>query len=98
VDNAFIICGGGYVMEAARRGYVAYTNCTSAKTGVAPFGGPAADAGHQPAFVGFPTTAAVGFPIVVDWATSVISLDACSNSGVKGNHCPRMSQSTRTGT
>lgn len=39
VDNAFhYLWGGGYVMEAARRGYVAYTNCTSAKTGVVPFG------------------------------------------------------------
>ncbi len=75
VDNAFhYLWGGGYVMEAARRGYVAYTNCTSAKTGVVPFGGKHATLGTNPHSWGFPTTHAVGFPIVIDWATSVIAM------------------------
>ena len=75
VDNAFhYLWGGGYVMDAARRGYVAYTNCTSAKTGVVPFGGKHATLGTNPHSWGFPTTDAVGSPIVIDWATSVIAL------------------------
>lgn len=31
VDNAFhYLWGGGYVMDAAKKGYIAYTNCTAA--------------------------------------------------------------------
>jgi L-2-hydroxycarboxylate dehydrogenase (NAD+) len=89
VDNAFhYLWGGGYVMEAARRGYVAYTNCTSAKTGVAPFGGRRPALGTNPHSWGFPTTAAVGFPIVVDWATSVISLGRVQQLGREGKMLP----------
>ena len=40
VDNAtHYLWGGGYVIDAALRGYVAYTNCTSATSEVVPFGG-----------------------------------------------------------
>ena len=55
VDNAFhYLWGGGYVMEAARRGYIAYTNCTAALAEVVPFGGKYPDSRHQPALLGFP--------------------------------------------
>jgi LDH2 family malate/lactate/ureidoglycolate dehydrogenase len=75
VDNAFhYLWGGGYVMEAARRGYIAYTNCTAAVTEVVPFGGKFPTLGTNPHSWGFPTTDAVGFPIVIDWATSVIAM------------------------
>jgi L-2-hydroxycarboxylate dehydrogenase (NAD+) len=75
VDNAFhYLWGGGYVMEAARRGYIAYTNCTAALAEVVPFGGRRPTLGTNPHSWGFPTTEAVGFPIVVDWATSVIAM------------------------
>ena len=38
VDQAFhYLWGGGYVMEAAKRGYLAYTNCTASVTEVVPF-------------------------------------------------------------
>jgi LDH2 family malate/lactate/ureidoglycolate dehydrogenase len=75
VDNAFhYLWGGGYVMDAARRGYVAYTQCTAALAEVVPFGGRFPTLGTNPHSWGFPTTSAVGYPVVVDWATSVIAM------------------------
>ena len=75
VDNAFhYLWGGGYVLDAARRGYIAYTNCTAALAEVVPFGGKFPTLGTNPHSWGFPTTDAVGFPIVIDWATSVIAM------------------------
>jgi LDH2 family malate/lactate/ureidoglycolate dehydrogenase len=75
VDNAFhYLWGGGYVMEAAERGYIAYTNCTSALAEVVPFGGKYPTLGTNPHSWGFPTTAALGFPIVSDWATSTVAM------------------------
>lgn len=89
VDNAFhYLWGGGYVMEAARRGYVAYTNCTSAKTGVVPFGGRWPTLGTNPHSWGLPTMAAVGFPIVIDWATSVIALGRVQQLAREGKSLP----------
>ena len=75
VDNAtHYLWGGGYVMEAALKGYIAYTNCTSATSEVVPFGGRAPTLGTNPHSWAFPTQAAVGFPIVVDWATSTVAM------------------------
>ena len=75
VENAFhYLWGGGYVMDAAQRGYIAYTNCTAALAEVVPFMGKYPTLGTNPHSWGFPTTEALGFPIVVDWATSVIAM------------------------
>lgn len=75
VDNAFhYLWGGGYVMEAAKKGYIAYTNCTSTLGEVVPFGGKFPVLGTNPHSWGLPTTDAVGFPIVIDWATSTIAM------------------------
>ncbi|MEO0452595.1 MAG: Ldh family oxidoreductase [Verrucomicrobiota bacterium] len=75
VDNAFhYLWGGGYVMEAAQKGYIAYTNCTAALAEVVPFMGKHPTLGTNPHSWGFPTTDAIGFPIVIDWATSVIAM------------------------
>src|SRR5215207_6124957 len=75
VDNAFhYLWGGGYVMDAAKRGYIAYTNCTAALAEVVPFGGRFPTLGTNPHSWGFPTTAAIGFPICIDWATSVVAM------------------------
>jgi LDH2 family malate/lactate/ureidoglycolate dehydrogenase len=55
VDNAFhYLWGGGYVMDAARRGYIAYTNCTAALAEVVPFGGKFPTLGTNPHSWGFP--------------------------------------------
>jgi L-2-hydroxycarboxylate dehydrogenase (NAD+) len=75
VDNAFhYLWGGGYVIEAARKGYIAYTCCTAALAEVVPYGGRYPTLGTNPHSWGFPTTDAVGFPICIDWATSVVAM------------------------
>ncbi len=75
VDNAFhYLWGGGYVMDAAQKGYIAYTNCTSTLGEVVPFGGKFPVLGTNPHSWGLPTTEAVGFPIVIDWATSTVAM------------------------
>lgn len=89
VDNAFhYLWGGGYVMEAAKRGYIAYTNCTAALAEVVPFGGKFATLGTNPHSWGFPTSEAVGFPIVIDWATSVIAMGRVQQLAREGATLP----------
>lgn len=75
VDQAFhYLWGGGYVMDAAKKGYIAYTNCTAALAEVVPFGGKFPTLGTNPHSWGFPTTDAIGYPIVIDWATSTVAM------------------------
>ena len=89
VDNAFhYLWGGGYVMEAAKRGYIAYTNCTAALAEVVPFKGVFPTLGTNPHSWGFPTTDAVGFPIVIDWATSVIAMGRVQQLKREGKPLP----------
>lgn len=89
VDNAtHYLWGGGYVIDAARRGYLAYTNCTAAIAEVVPFGGKAPTLGTNPHSWGFPTTAAVGFPIVIDWATSVVAMGRVQQLKREGKSLP----------
>ncbi len=91
VDNAFhYLWGGGYVMDAARRGYIAYTNCTAALAEVVPFGGRFPTLGTNPHSWGFPTTQAVGFPVVVDWATSVVAMGRVQQLRREGRPLPPM--------
>jgi LDH2 family malate/lactate/ureidoglycolate dehydrogenase len=89
VDDAFhYLWGGGYVMEAARRGYIAYTNCTASLAEVVPFQGVFPTLGTNPHSWGFPTTDAVGFPIVIDWATSVIAMGRVQQLKREGKPLP----------
>ena len=75
VDNAFhYLWGGGYVIDAADKGYIAYTNCTAALAEVVPFGGKFPTLGTNPHSWAFPTREAIGFPICVDWATSTVAM------------------------
>lgn len=75
VDNAFhYLWGGGYVIDAAKKGYIAYTNCTAALAEVVPFGGRFPTLGTNPHSWGFPTSAAIGYPICIDWATSTVAM------------------------
>lgn len=90
VDNAFhYLWGGGYVMDAAQRGYIAYTNCTSSLTEVVPFKGSYPTLGTNPHSWGFPTTDAVGFPVVIDWATSVIAMGRVQQIKREGKLIPQ---------
>src|SRR5205814_3085974 len=75
VDNAFhYLWGGGYVIEAAKKGYIAYTCCTAALAEVVPFGGRFPTMGTNPHSWAFPTTDEIGYPICIDWATSVVAM------------------------
>eukprot|EP00937_MAST-01D_sp_MAST-1D-sp2_P003180 g3180.t1 len=89
VDDAFhYLWGGGYVMDAAKKGYIAYTNCPAALTEVVPFGGKHPTLGTNPHSWGFPTTEAVGYPIVVDWATSVVAMGRVQQLKREGKKLP----------
>src|SRR5258708_9772653 len=89
VDNAFhYLWGGGYVMDAAKRGYIAYTNCTASLAEVVPFGGKFPTLGTNPHSWGFPTTSAIGYPIVIDWATSVIAMGRVQQLAREGKQLP----------
>ncbi|MCC6416190.1 MAG: Ldh family oxidoreductase [Opitutaceae bacterium] len=98
VDNAFhYLWGGGYVMAAAEKGYIAYTNCTAALAEVVPFGGKFPTLGTNPHSWGFPTTAAVGFPIVIDWATSVVAMGRVQQLKREGKSLPPLAAVDRDG-
>jgi len=89
VDNAFhYLWGGGYVMEAAKKGYIAYTNCTAALAEVVPFGGKFPTLGTNPHSWGFPTVDALGYPIVIDWATSVVAMGRVQQLKREGKPLP----------
>ncbi len=99
VDNAFhYLWGGGYVMDAARRGYIAYTNCTAALAEVVPFGGRFPTLGTNPHSWGFPTTSAIGYPIVIDWATSVVAMGRVQQLAREGKQLPPNAAVDETGT
>jgi len=89
VDRAFhYLWGGGYVMDAARRGYIAYTHCTATLTEVVPFGGKFPTLGTNPHSWALPTVDAVGFAIVVDWATSTIAMGRVQQLAREGKALP----------
>ena len=89
VDNCFhYLWGGGYVIEAAKRGYIAYTNCTSTLAEVVPFGGKTPTLGTNPHSWGFPTTDALGYPICIDWATSTVAMGRVQQLLREGKELP----------
>src|SRR5262247_1379924 len=89
VDNAFhYLWGGGYVIDAAKKGYIAYTNCTAALAEVVPFGGKFPTLGTNPHSWGFPTQDAIGYPIVIDWATSVVAMGRVQQLLREGKQLP----------
>ena len=89
VDNAFhYLWGGGYVIEAAKQGYIAYTCCTASLAEVVPFGGRFPTLGTNPHSWGFPTADAVGFPVCIDWATSVVAMGRVQQFVREGKSLP----------
>jgi L-2-hydroxycarboxylate dehydrogenase (NAD+) len=98
VDNAFhYLWGGGYVMDAAQKGYIAYTCCTAAQTEVVPFGGKSPTLGTNPHSWAFPTMDAVGYPIVVDWATSTVAMGRVQQMKREGKPLPPNSAVDKNG-
>lgn len=89
VDNAFhYLWGGAYVLEAAERGFIAYTNCTALRAEVVPFGGKTPALGTNPHTWAFPTQNSIGFPLLVDWATSAISMGRVQQLAREGRALP----------
>ena len=89
VDNCFhYLWGGGYVIDAAKRGYIAYTNCTSSLAEVVPFCGKKPTLGTNPHSWGLPTTEAIGFPICIDWATSTVAMGRVQQLAREGKELP----------
>jgi L-2-hydroxycarboxylate dehydrogenase (NAD+) len=89
VDNAFhYLWGGGYVIDAAKKGYIAYTNCTAALAEVVPFMGKYPTLGTNPHSWGFPTTDAIGYPICIDWATSTVAMGRVQQFKREGKQLP----------
>lgn len=89
VDNAFhYLWGGGYVIDAAMKGYIGYTCCTAALAEVVPFGGKFPSLGTNPHSWGFPTQDAIGFPICVDWATSTVAMGRVQQLSREGRQLP----------
>ena len=89
VDSAFhYLWGGGYVLDAAKRGYIAYTNCTAGLAEVVPFMGKFPTLGTNPHSWAFPTSEAIGFPIVIDWATSVVAMGRVQQLKREGQKLP----------
>ncbi len=89
VDNAFhYLWGGGYVIDAANKGYLAYTCCTAALAEVVPFMGKHPTLGTNPHSWGFPTQDACGFPICIDWATSTVAMGRVQQFLREGKELP----------
>lgn len=89
VDNAFhYLWGGGYVIDAANKGYLAYTACTAGLAEVVPYGGKYPTLGTNPHSWAFPTTDVIGFPICIDWATSTVAMGRVQQFLREGKQLP----------
>lgn len=98
VDNAFhYLWGGAYALEAAAQGYIGYTNCTALLAEVVPYGGKAPALGTNPHTWAFPTQKSIGFPVLVDWATSAISMGRVQQLAREGQALPPESAIDSTG-
>ncbi len=98
VDNAFhYLWGAGYVIEAAKKGYIAYTNCTSTLAEVVPFLGKTPTLGTNPHSWGFPTVDSVGFPICIDWATSTVAMGRVQQLKREGGTLPPLTAVDKDG-
>jgi len=98
VDNAYhYLWGAGYVIDAAKRGYIAYTNCTSSITEVVPFLGKTPTLGTNPHSWGFPTVDSVGFPICIDWATSTVAMGRVQQLKREGGTLPPLAAIDKDG-
>ena len=90
VDNAFhYLWGGGYVIDAAKKGYIAYTCCTAALAEVVPFGGKFPTLGTNPHSLGLPDAPMrSAIPICIDWATSTVAMGRVQQFVREGKQLP----------
>ena len=75
-------------MDAALKGYIAYSNCTSTLAEVVPYFGKFPTLGTNPHSWAFPTQDAVGFPVVIDWATSTVAMGRVQQFKREGKQLP----------
>tara|TARA_Y100000589_G_C27120713_1_gene616321 strand:- start:232 stop:1299 length:1068 start_codon:yes stop_codon:yes gene_type:complete len=93
VENAWhYLWGGGYVLEIANRGLIGYTTCTAMLSEVVPYKGKYPSIGTNPHSWSFPTKDFLNFNILIDWATSKISMGKVQqlkrdNSKLPDNAC-----------
>lgn len=89
VDEAWhYLWGGAYVLEAARRGFIGYTQCTAMLAEVVPYGGKRPTLGTNPHSWAFPTVDIAGFPILVDFATSSVAMGRVQQFAREGRPLP----------
>ncbi|MDA7524443.1 Ldh family oxidoreductase [Verrucomicrobia bacterium] len=89
VDNAWhYFWGGGYVLELANRGFIGFTLCSAMLSEVVPFGGSKSTLGTNPHSWGIPTQEVCGFPVLIDWATSTISMGKVQQFAREGQKLP----------
>jgi ureidoglycolate dehydrogenase (NAD+) len=89
VDNAFhYLWGGGYVINAAKKGYIAYTCCTAGASEVVPYLGKYPTMGTNPHSWAFPTTEIIGYPVCIDWATSTVAMGRVQQFAREGRQLP----------
>lgn len=89
VKNGFhYLWGGGYCLDIADKGFIAYTNCTSTLSEVVPHNGKRPAMGTNPHSWAFPTKNELGFNILIDWATSVVSMSTVNNALKYKNSLP----------
>ncbi len=89
VDRPFhYLWGGGYVLEAAQEGFIAYTNCTATLAEVVPFGGKFPTIGTNPHTWAFPTQDLVGHVTLIDWATSAVAMGRVQQLKREGQPLP----------
>ncbi len=98
VDEAWhYLWGGAYVLEAARRGFIGYTNCTAMLAEVVPYGGRRPTLGTNPHSWAFPTSDLVGFPVLVDFATSSVAMGRVQQYAREGKQLPPGTAVDRSG-
>ncbi len=89
VDEAWhYLWGGAYVLEAAARGFIGYTNCTAMLAEVVPYGGTHPTLGTNPHSWAFPTTDTLGFPVLIDFATSSVAMGRVQQCAREGRPLP----------
>lgn len=87
-DASPFLWTGGYALAAAERGFIANIQATSPLAEVAPQGGTRPAIGSNTHAWSFPTSHALGFPLLVEWTTSEIERCAVETARNTGEALP----------
>ncbi len=98
VQNAWhYLWGGGYVLEMANKGFIGISLCTAMLAEVVPYRGKFPTLGTNPHSYCFPTKDAIGYNILIDWATSVIAMGKLQSLKREGMKIPHGAASDKNG-